>query len=152
MRRLVLLAIPTLVGVVSAHAELVSASPAQGETVALAPTEVTLTFTEEVEVAFSTFKVYPLDVSLDLTAENAELRLNGLASQLVSEVLMAQGDEDARDDIGITPSDGSSETLILTLKDGLEPGTYVVMWRVLSVDTHSTDGFYTFSYAPDVSG
>lgn len=30
----------------------------------------------------------------------------------------------------------------------LPPGTYTVTWRVVSVDTHSTEGHFTFSVAP----
>lgn len=30
----------------------------------------------------------------------------------------------------------------------LQPGTYTVKWRVLSIDTHKTDGTYTFQITP----
>jgi copper resistance protein C len=30
----------------------------------------------------------------------------------------------------------------------LSPGSYKVVWRVLSVDTHTTEGSFSFSVAP----
>jgi methionine-rich copper-binding protein CopC len=151
MRRVMLpvalLAALTIVGTASAHAELESASPAEGETVTSLPAEVVLTFTEPVEVRFSLLKVYPLDAEVDMSEENAQQRLNGLAGQLVSEVLEVQGDDEARADTGVSTTERTAE-VVLPLKDTLEPGPYVVMWRVISADTHPVEGFYTFVYAP----
>ena len=48
----------------------------------------------------------------------------------------------------MTPASGQSETVTLRLKDGLEPGAYAVMWNVLSVDSHTIEGFLTFTYDP----
>jgi methionine-rich copper-binding protein CopC len=143
-----LLAVLTLIGAASAHAELGSASPAEGENVITMPTEVALTFTEPVEVRFSLFKVYPLDADVNMAEENAQQRLNGLAGQLVSEVLEAQGDDEVKADVGISTTERSSAEVTLRLKDTLESGPYVVMWRVISADTHPVEGFYTFVYAP----
>jgi copper resistance protein C len=147
MRRLMLLALLTFVGAASAHAELESASPAEGETVTSMPAEVALTFTEPVEVRFSLFKVYSLDADVDMAEEAAQRRLNGLAGQLVAEVLEAQGDDEARADTGVAATERTSTDIVLPLKDTLEPGPYVVMWRVISADTHPVEGFYTFVYA-----
>lgn len=150
MRRcLALFTLLALFGGVSAHAELQSASPAEGQTVTTLPTEVALTFTEPVEVRFSLFKVYPLDADVDMSEENAQLRLNGLAGQLVAEVLEAQGDGEARADTGVSTTERTSVEVVLPLKSKLEPSRYVVMWRVISADTHPVEGFYTFVYAPD---
>ena len=137
-----------LAGVGVAHSELESSTPAANEALQTAPTEVKLTFSEDAEVRFSTFKVYRLDTDVDLSAENAEARLNGLAGQLVSEVLGAQGDDEARADTGVSADERTSAEIALPLKDDLGPGHYVVMWRVLSVDTHTSQGFYVFTYAP----
>jgi len=46
-----------LAGPALAHADLASANPAVGGTVATAPTDVTITFTEEVEPKFSGIQV-----------------------------------------------------------------------------------------------
>ncbi len=140
-----------LTGVGFAHSELESSNPAAGEVLQAAPTEVSLTFTEAAEVRFSTFKVYPLGADLGsagLLTNSAEARLNGLAGQLVSEVLETQGDADARADTGVSTPERTTETVTLPLKPDIGPGVYVVMWRVLSVDSHTSQGFVTFWVAP----
>jgi methionine-rich copper-binding protein CopC len=53
----------------------------------------------------------------------------------------------ARVDVGKpTPSDGGL-VLIVPLKK-LPAGTYHVTWHVTSVDTHKTEGHFSFSVAP----
>jgi methionine-rich copper-binding protein CopC len=42
---------------------------------------------------------------------------------------------------------GNSAQLTVKLK-ALPPGTYKVIWRVLSVDTHRTQGSFSFSVGP----
>jgi methionine-rich copper-binding protein CopC len=99
-------------------------------------------------VRFSTFKVYPLGADLGPDAPDAEARLNGLAGALAFEVLETQGDDGARADTGVRTGERTAETVTLPLKEGLGAGVYVVMWRTLSVDTHTTQGFLTFRVAP----
>jgi methionine-rich copper-binding protein CopC len=92
-----------------AHAFLDHASPLVGGTVAAAPREVTLWFTQNIEPAFSR-----------------------------AEVSDSSG---ARVDQGRAQVSGS------TMRVGLKPlgaGTYRVHWHVLSVDTHTTQGSFTF--------
>jgi methionine-rich copper-binding protein CopC len=95
-----------------AHAFLDRAEPRVGNTVATAPREVTLWFTQKLEPAFST-----------ITVTNA-------AGQRV--------------DTGKARVSGSQMTV--SLRSG-GPGTYHVTWRVLSVDTHTTDGSFSFQVA-----
>jgi copper resistance protein C len=95
-----------------AHAFLDRAEPRVGNTVATAPREVTLWFTQKLEPAFST-----------ITVTNA-------AGQRV--------------DTGKARVSGSQMTV--SLRSG-GPGTYHVTWRVLSVDTHTTDGNFSFQVA-----
>ena len=92
-----------------AHAMLDHASPLVGSTVATAPQEVTLTFTQNLEAAFSTVTV--------------------------------TGPNGARVDAGKTQISGNTMRVGLKAKG---PGTYRVRWRALSVDTHSTQGSFTF--------
>jgi len=148
VRRVVFALTLALAGVGFAHSELASSTPADGDVLGAPPTEVSLTFTEPVEVRFSTFKVYPLGADSGPDAPDAEARLNGLAGALVSEVLETQGDDDARADRGVRTGERTAETVTLPLKEGLGAGVYVVMWRVLSVDTHTMQGFLTFRVAP----
>ncbi len=92
-----------------AHAFLDHASPLVGGTVAAAPREVSLWFTQSLEPAFSRV-----------------------------EVTDANG---SRVDQGKAQVSGS------TMRVGLKPlgaGTYRVHWHVLSVDTHTSQGSFTF--------
>jgi methionine-rich copper-binding protein CopC len=44
--------------------------------------------------------------------------------------------------------DASDRTLLSLPVPTLTPGTYRVVWRVLSVDTHVSEGDFTFDIAP----
>ncbi len=96
-------------GEASAHAFLDHAEPRVGNTVATAPREVTLWFTQKLEPAFS-----------NITVTNS-------AGQRV--------------DTGKTRVSGNQ--MSVSLRSG-GAGTYRVNWRVLSVDTHRTDGSFAF--------
>jgi methionine-rich copper-binding protein CopC len=96
-------------GEASAHAFLDHAEPRVGNTVATAPREVTLWFTQKLEPAFSS-----------ITVTNS-------AGQRV--------------DTGKTRVSGNQ--MSVSLRSG-GAGAYRVNWRVLSVDTHRTDGNFTF--------
>jgi len=136
-------------GVALAHATLESSEPAPDATLTQPPAAVRLSFSEEVELDFSLFKVYQLDVAgVDLAADNAWQRLNGLAGALVSDVLDRRDDADARADAGLTNAERRAKEVTIGLRDELAPGVYVVMWRILSIDTHGTQGFLVFRYAP----
>ncbi len=103
-----------LSGEAQAHAFLDRAEPRVGNTVAAAPREVTLWFTQKLEAAFSAITV-----------------TNNATGQRV--------------DTGKTRVNGSQ--MSVTLRSG-GPGVYHVNWRVLSVDTHTTDGNFTFTVGP----
>jgi len=113
MQRSAIVIIPLLLllvtGEANAHAFLDHAEPRVGNTVATAPREVTLWFTQKLEPAFST-----------ITVTNS-------AGQRV--------------DTGKTRVSGTQ--MSISLRSG-GAGTYRVTWRVLSVDTHRTDGSFTF--------
>jgi copper resistance protein C len=93
-----------------AHAFLDHAEPRVGSTVPTAPRELVLSYTQNLEPAFSSV-----------------------------EVSDANG---ARVDLG-KPKIGAS-FMRVGLKP-LSPGTYRVRWQVLSVDTHTTEGSFTFN-------
>jgi copper resistance protein C len=99
-----------------AHAHLDRASPPVGSTVAAAPAEVVLWFTETLEPAFSSIEV-----------RNAA----GAAVQA-----------------GSASVDPKQRTLLRVPLEPLAPGTYKVIWRVLSVDTHRSQGDFTFRVGP----
>ena len=52
-----------------------------------------------------------------------------------------------RVDTGSTYADGTATALAVGLSK-LPPGTYTVSWRAASVDTHKSEGKYTFSVLP----
>lgn len=147
----------TLVGAAHAHAYLNASTPVENSVVAELQ-EVQLVYSEPVEIRFSLFKVYPLELGeaapadLSAVSDDELRRVSGLAGALVSEVLELRGDEEARADSGVTTTERTSQELALGLKETLEPGAYVVMWRVLSIDTHTTQGFFVFFYQPDAAG
>jgi methionine-rich copper-binding protein CopC len=95
--------------VAEAHAFLDHADPRVGSTVPTAPRELSLTYTQNLEPAFS---------AVEVTDANG-----------------------ARVDLG-KPSFSAT-----VMRVGLKPlsaGTYRVRWHVLSVDTHTTEGSFTF--------
>lgn len=128
-----------------AHASLESSEPAVNS-VAAGPLEtVDLRFTEGVEIAFSTFKVYRLAAQVDPTADDAAARLNGLAAILISRYNGSQEDGDGKVEAEVGHPSGDKAQVQLRFEQPLEPGHYVVMWRALSVDTHVVDGHVIFT-------
>lgn len=107
------LALILVAGPAGAHALLDHAEPRVGSTVSTPPREVSLSFTQRLEPAFSGAQVYD-----------------------------ASG---ARVDVGRAQIAGS--VMRIALK-ALAPGTYRVRWKVLSVDTHTTEGSFTFRVGP----
>jgi methionine-rich copper-binding protein CopC len=92
-----------------AHAFLDHASPLVGSTLAAAPREISLSFTQSLEPAFSRVEV--------------------------------------NDSSGARVDQGKAQVSGNTMRVGLKPlaaGTYRVHWHVLSVDTHTTQGSFTF--------
>lgn len=135
----------TVPAVASAHAFLNAAQPPDGSTVTSPPSTVRLAFTEPVEVRFSTFKVYRLDSDPSVGLQ----KLNAVADSLVAEVLQRRGDEAQRADSGLATTLRTSTDITIKLLPNPRPGAYVVMWRVLSVDTHTTQGFFVFILAAE---
>jgi methionine-rich copper-binding protein CopC len=94
---------------VHAHAMLDRADPRVGSTANAAPREVSLSFTQDLEPAFSTIEV------------------TGPSGQRVDE--------------GKPRIDGKVMRVPVRAD---QPGVYRVKWHVLSVDTHTTEGGFSF--------
>ena len=95
-----------------AHAFVDNAEPAVGATVKQISREVRIWFTEAIELAFSSIRVFD-----------------------------AAGKQVDRKD---TYPDPSNRSLLQISLQPLGLGTYKVVWRVVSVDTHVTNGDFTF--------
>ena len=132
-------------GAAFAHAELSTSNPAANAVLDAQPESIQLEFSEPLESAFSVFKVYPLVADVDLTADNANQRLAGLAGALVTEVLDLTDDAADRADTGHDPATGTTTEVTVNLVEDLPAGHYVVMWRALSIDTHVVQGFFVYS-------
>ena len=50
-------------------------------------------------------------------------------------------------DAGDGHVDAADRTMLVVAVPSLPPGTYRVRWRIVSVDTHVTEGDYTFTIA-----
>ena len=101
-------------GRASPHAFVDTSVPADRSTVREAPGEVTIRFTESVELEFS------------------RITVKSGAGETVSTGPIRQP---------------AGNTLTVSLK-ALGPGSYTIEWRVLSVDTHVTDGMLRFTVGP----
>lgn len=129
-----------LTGVVLAHSYLSSSSILASSILKTMPERLTLEFSEPLEVGFSTFKVYKLETK---TMDGAKIKLE--AEALVTRVLALKNDLAKRADAGLETTASEAALIKLKLRTNLRSGIYVVMYRVLSVDTHITQDFFTFS-------
>jgi methionine-rich copper-binding protein CopC len=112
--RLLILATSVVVSLLAAtaaeaHAFLDHAEPRVGSTVPTAPRELSLSFTQNLEPAFSSVEVS------DANGARVDLGKPRFSASVMR--------------VGLKP---------------LTPGTYRVRWQVLSVDTHTTEGSFTF--------
>lgn len=126
-----------LLSVALSHSEPFATSPANGSSVKVMPKIVRITFDEAIEGAFSSFKVY---------AYNAQITKAKLQAFAKSKIAL-KNDLSARADAG-TGLTGTTKTVEIKLKPALKPGVYVVMWRVLGVDTHTVEAYTYFRYRP----
>ncbi len=129
-----------LAGVVLAHSYLSNSSILAGSILKIMPDKLTLEFSEPLEVGFSSFKVYKLETK---STDGANIKLE--AEALVARVLALKNDLAKRADAGLETTASEAALVKLKLKANLKSGIYVVMYRVLSVDTHITQDFFTFS-------
>jgi methionine-rich copper-binding protein CopC len=109
---LALLITALLPGTALPHAFLDHAVPAVGGTISIAPPELRLFFTQELEPAFS---------GVTLIGGDGQAIATGAAA--------------------VDPHNRAE--LVLKLPP-LAPGHYQVKWHVVSVDTHRTEGSFTF--------
>jgi copper resistance protein C len=99
-------------GTAFAHAQLHNATPAVGGSVAAAPSEISLNFSEALEPSFSTVVVRD---AVGKRVDKADAHLDA----------------------------GDRTTMRVSLP-ALTEGTYIVVWRALTADTHRTEGAFIF--------
>jgi copper resistance protein C len=128
-----------LAGVVLAHSYLSNSSILANSILKTMPDKLTLEFSEPLELEFSSFKIYKLETKS--TGEKLKLE----AQALVARVLALKNDLAKRADDGLETTASEAAVVKLKLKPNQKSGIYVVMYRVLSVDTHITQDFFTFS-------
>jgi copper resistance protein C len=128
-----------LTGVVLAHSYLSNSSILANSILKTMPDKLTLEFSEPLEIGFSSFKIYKLETKS--TGEKLKLE----AQALVARVLALKNDLAKRADAGLETTASEAAVVKLKLKPNQKSGIYVVMYRVLSVDTHITQDFFTFS-------
>lgn len=151
VRSLVVVAVAGLFVTASAHAYLKSSTPADGAVLSTAPEQVVLTYTEKVQKNFSLFAVLPLQVpgKAGESAHQHSQRVHALAAQLADQVMAKKkGSLKDRVDAGLAQPKANGKTVGVNLKKGLAAGTYVLVWRAMSVDSHVTHGIVVFTVQP----
>jgi len=143
-RYALLIAVILIVGQATAHSFLISADPASESVLDEQPADITLVMNEAVEVRFSIFKVYPLPGVAGLGRQE----LAQAARELMDMVIGKRDDQQARADAGLITEAATTDTIHIALKEDLPAGSYLVMWRALSIDTHTTQDFLIFTLQP----
>lgn len=149
-RLLLALALTASASFVNAHAHLAASSPAADGLVpaAEAPSVITLEFTEGIELGFSLFKLVRVQNQLDVEDGTYAMRLNALAAEVVTRAFAGRGAVEDEVPFQLQPASGAVTAFELQLDQPLAPGSYALMWRALSVDTHVTEEFITFTVLP----
>lgn len=147
-RSLVGAAVASLFVTASAHAYLSTSTPADGAALSSAPTQIVLHYTEAVQKNFSLFAVLPVMVPAKRgeSARQHSQRVHALAAQVADNVMAEKkGSLKGRVDTGLEQPDARSKSVTVNLEKNLPAGTYVVVWRAMSVDTHVTHGIVVFT-------
>ena len=110
----------------AAHTALVRTIPAAGAVVAQPPHEVRFWFNEPIERQFSRIEVFRTVLDPGTGAVQPGERI----------------------DQGWLPGPRATREVGVRLPEALEPGRYIVQWLVLAIDTHRTQGSFTFTYHP----
>jgi copper resistance protein C len=58
------------------------------------------------------------------------------------------GSDGERADVGVTRVDEHEKRILRASLKPLKPGIYKVIWRAVSIDTHVTNGDFTFTVTP----
>ena len=138
-----LLAVALLVPAAAwAHAYPTSVDPPADAQLERSPDRVEVRMSEPVELRFSRFAVVAMaDPPRDPVA------LRTAARELAAAVLEGRS-EAPRADEGVVTAEARSDVIELALRPDLAAGTYVVLWRVLSIDGHVSQDVSWFHVLP----
>lgn len=127
-KRFVLIALLALVSLVGAHAHL-----ADGPETVTAGEPIVLTFTEPIELLFSEFRVFAITEELAETLS---------AQDFVA--FLERGEDEGVAGVSVTEDTEAAFIFHMEFAEALGPGTYVIVWNVLSIDTHSSREHHVF--------
>jgi len=97
--------------------------------------------------AFLSQAVPPVDGTVASSPKEIRLTFSEGVEPRFSGIELATSDGRAIATAPATPEPGDTKQLVLVLPP-LAPGRYKVSWHVVSVDTHRTEGAYSFAVAP----
>jgi copper resistance protein C len=126
-----------------AHSSLIAANIRDGQVVRVMPKTITLEFSEALEVGFSKFKLVALDSKI-----NSAKAANAAAETILEASLDRRDDDEIRADAELLTKAAVAAKLELKFKPKLVAGWYVMMWKIVSIDTHVSRDFFVFSYRP----
>lgn len=134
LRNLALVVLLNSIQVAFSHALLVDSVPAAGQAISGDTLQLELVFTEPMEIDFSVFELYPLqDGDTELSLDNESHWMGYLQNSDLSDTLL---EIDATSD---------AQNVQISWPNSLDPGEYVLVWRVLSIDTHVSNGWLRFN-------
>jgi methionine-rich copper-binding protein CopC len=90
----------------------------------------------------------PVGGTVSMPPTEIGLRFSEAVEPAFSRIKLAtkSGDPVEIGPVSLDPND--STRLVAAIPSTLAPGVYKVSWRVISVDTHSTEGDFTFEVKP----
>ena len=130
-------------GLALAHSNLVASSIKDGATVRVMPKTISLEFSEALETGFSRFKLIGLEPKI-----NSLKAANSTAAAMLEAALDKRDDQKMRADDGLQNVPAIAAKLEVKLKAKLPAGWYVMMWKVVSIDSHVGNDFFVFQYKP----
>lgn len=129
MHRFIPLLAALSLSLAGAHTAVTGVTPALNATVT-APASVTLTFNEAVETRFSTFRVMAVPA--------------GKTAQAAAALALAEKPGSARLVNRAATFPALAARVTVPLRADLNPGAYVIAWKILSEDGHPVAGHSTF--------
>jgi copper resistance protein C len=138
----------SLPGFVLAHAEIKSSNPKDHAHLKVAPKTVMIDFGEGVETKLSKFGVYfmPAESMMKGGKMMTGAQMDDVVEANFKKFLNRKTDGADRVDTGLVNTSAQSEKVTIALKPNLKPGVYIIAWKVIAVDTHTTSDAIHFHF------